>query len=157
MKYIKLFEEFTTEHQYDEQINESFLVTAAAAAAGVAGLWALVKTGPWVRKVAGEAAHIIGNAALAKLERDRLAKYTAMIDGIVAKFEDDEVLKSMYKDLPPYSNLKKDAKTNAIRTKQLKSIGEYIKTKLSEDELKYFIDISKSLRGMNELSESYQA
>jgi len=59
----------------------------------------------------------------------------------------------MYKQLAPYS----DKGKNTVRTKQLKSIGEYIKAKLSEDELKYFVDISKSLRGMNEISESYWA
>jgi hypothetical protein len=150
MKYIKLFEEFVAESQYDEQVNESFLVTALAAAAGVAGLFALVKTGTWVKAKAGDAAFLLARAAESKMKNDRLTQKTSLVDGIVAKFEDDEVLKSMYRELTPYS----DKGKNTARTKQLKSIGEYIKAKLSEDELKYFVDISKSLRGMNELSES---
>ena len=152
MKHIKLFEEFISESENDESVNESLLVTAAAAAAGVAGLMVLVKTAPFFGRLAGEASQMLGSAVLRKLEKDRLLKYTAMIDGIVAKFEGYEVLKSMYKDLPPYSDLARDKASNAARTKQLKVIGEYIKTKLSEDELEYFVDISKSLRGMNELS-----
>jgi hypothetical protein len=138
-----------------KSLNESFLVTAAAAAAGVAGLMVLVKTAPFFRRVAGEASQMLGSAVLRKLEKDRLDKYTAIIDGIVAKFEGDEVLKTMYTELPAYSDRARDKASNVARTKQLKVIGEYIKTKLSEDELKYFVDISKSLRGLAEISESY--
>ena len=152
MKHIKLFEEFISGSENNESVNESFLITAAAAAAGVAGLMVLVKTAPFFRKAAGVVSQELGSAVLRKLEKDRLDKYTAIIDGIVAKFEGDEVLRSMYKDLPPYSDLARDKASNAARTKQLKVIGEYIKIKLSEDELEYFVDISKSLRGMNELS-----
>jgi len=155
MKHIKLFEEFISKSGNDKSVNESFLVTAAAAAAGVAGLMVLVKTAPFFGRVAGEASQMLGSAVLRKLEKDRLDKNTAIIDGIVTKFEGDEVLKSMYTDLPPYSDLARDKASNVARTKQLKVIGEYIKTKLSEDELKYFVGISKSLRGLAEISESY--
>jgi hypothetical protein len=154
MKHIKLFEEFISKSENDKSVNESFLVTAAAAAAGVAGLMVLVKTAPFFRRVAGEASQMLGSAVLRKLEKDRLDKYTAIIDGIVTKFEGDEVLKTMYTELPAYSDLARDNASNVARTKQLKVIGEYIKTKLSEDELKYFVDISKSLRGLAEISES---
>jgi hypothetical protein len=154
MKHIKLFEEFISKSGNDKSVNESFLVTAAAAAAGVAGLMVLVKTAPFFRRVAGEASQMLGSAVLRKLEKDRLDKYTAIIDGIVTKFEGDEVLKTMYTELPAYSDLARDNASNVARTKQLKVIGEYIKTKLSEDELKYFVDISKSLRGLAEISES---
>ena len=154
MKHIKLFEEFISKSENDESVNESFLITAAAAAAGVAGLMVLVKTAPFFRRVAGEASQELGSAVLRKLEKDRLDKYTAIIDGIVTKFEGDEVLKTMYTELPAYSDLARDKASNVARTKQLKVIGEYIKTKLSEDELKYFVDISKSLRGLAEISES---
>jgi len=153
MKHIKLFEEFISGSKNRESVNESFLVTAAAAAVGVAGLMVLVKSRHFFKRLGNEVSYEIGQAALRKIEQDRLDKHAAMIDGIVAKFEGDEVLKSMYSDLPPYSGLAKDKASNAVRTKQLKTIGDYIKTKLTEDELKYFADISKSLRGMHELSE----
>ena len=91
MKHIKLFEEFISESENDESVNESFLVTAAAAAAGVAGLMVLVKTAPFFGRLAGEASQMLGSAVLRKLEKDRLLKYTAIIDGIVAKFEGKKV------------------------------------------------------------------
>jgi len=49
-------------------------------------------------------------------------------------------LKDMYKNLPSYKDNPKQ------RTKQLNSIASYVKSKLTNEEMRYFNDISSMLR-----------
>jgi hypothetical protein len=84
-----------------------------------------------------------------KLEMNKLAK---TIEPIVERFKTDTQLQDMYKALPKYAvdrtgvNTDATRKQNNERNKQLAKIATYIKSKLQPDELKYFNDISKSLR-----------
>ena len=84
-----------------------------------------------------------------KLEMNKLAK---IIEPIVERFKTDTQLQDMYKALPKYAvdrtgvNTDATRKQNNERNKQLAKIATYIKSKLQPEELKYFSDISKSLR-----------
>ena len=149
-----------TEAQYNEkksltedQVEEGAVIdTALGVAGGLVGLWALLKGGAVV-------AGVLGNTAINIVDRmaDK-AKAAAMkakkegrldtIKPIIAKFEDDEELKNMYQNLTPKDNgfSAKTRENNALRTKQLQSIAKYIKSKLNDEEMKYFTDISAMLR-----------
>ena len=87
-----------------------------------------------------------------KLEMNKLAK---TIEPIVERFKTDTQLQDMYKALPKYAvdrtgvNTDATRKQNNERNKQLAKIATYIKSKLQPEELKYFSDISKSLRSSN--------
>lgn len=135
------------------QLNElGFLVTAGAAAVGVIGAIALLNGASWLKNKLGDAAYAIGDklgawasAKAAIANREQLEK---TIKPMVSKFSNDSKLKQMYSELPDYKNggSKKASENNKIRTQQLKKIGDYIKSKLTDDEKKYFTDISKHLR-----------
>ena len=148
-----------TETQYnqkksltEDQVEEGAVTdTALGVAGGLVGLWALLKGGAVV-------AGVLGNTAINIIDRmaDK-AKAAAMkakkegrldtIKPIIAKFEDDEELKNMYQNLTPKDNgfSSKTRENNALRTKQLQSIAKYIKSKLNDEEMKYFTDISAML------------
>jgi len=64
------------------------------------------------------------------------------IKPIIAKFENDEELKNMYQALPAKNNFG----DNRERNKQMTAIAKYIKSKLNDEEMKYFTDISAMLR-----------
>jgi len=135
------------------QLNElGFLVTAAAAAVGVIGAVALLNGANWLKNKLGDVAYVIGDklgawasAKAAIANREQLEK---TIKPMVSKFSNDSKLKQMYSELPDYKNggSKKASENNKIRMQQLKKIGDYIKSKLTDDEKKYFTDISKHLR-----------
>jgi hypothetical protein len=149
-----------TEAQYNEkksltedQVEEGAVIdTALGVAGGLVGLWALLKGGAVV-------AGVLGNTAINIVDRmaDK-AKAAAMkakkegrldtIKPIIAKFENDEELKNMYQNLTPKDNgfSAKTRENNALRTKQLQAIAKYIKSKLNDEEMKYFTDISAMLR-----------
>ena len=149
-----------TEAQYnqkksltEDQVEEGAVIdTALGVAGGLVGLWALLKGGAVV-------AGVLGNTAINIIDRmaDK-AKAAAMkakkegrldtIKPIIAKFEDDEELKNMYQNLTPKDNgfSAKTRENNALRTKQLQAIAKYIKSKLNDEEMKYFTDISAMLR-----------
>ena len=54
----------------------------------------------------------------------------------------------MYQDLTPKDNgvSSKARENNALRAKQLQAIAKYIKSKLTPEEMKYFIDVSSMMR-----------
>ena len=134
MKHIKLYEEFVNE-------DLGIIDIALGAAVGVAGLWALVQGLPVVGRVLGDAAEAIANGVEKKAKEAARGQRKELIGEIIKKFDGDERLKQMYNDLPPYT----DKAANA-RKRQLTTIGNYIKSKLTPEEMKYFTDISSMLR-----------
>ena len=134
MKHIKLYEEFVNE-------DLGIIDIALGAAVGVAGLWALVQGLPVVGRVLGDAAEALANRAEAKAKQAAKGQRKELIGEIIKKFDGDAKLKQMYNDLPEYSD-----KTANARKRELTTIGNYIKTKLTPEEMKYFTDISSMLR-----------
>jgi hypothetical protein len=148
----------------DENIDEAVgvLTIAGGIVLGVVGVIALVNGAQVAAIVAGKA---IVNAAekadakkAAKRAADKLADKKAILEPIVKKFENDDVLKKMYAELTPYmgtSNAKNRA-ASKLRTKEMAEIAKYIKSKLTPEELGYFTDLSKYLRtGTFENNEFY--
>jgi hypothetical protein len=134
MKYIKLYEEFVNE-------DLGIIDIALGAAVGVAGLWALVQGLPVVGRVLGDAAEALANRAEAKAKQAAKGQRKELIGEIIKKFEGDTKLKQMYNDLPVYTD-----KTANARKRELTTIGNYIKSKLTPEEMKYFTDVSSMLR-----------
>ena len=128
----------------ESSINEDASLIADVAigvAVGIAGLWALVKGLPIVGDVLGDAAEAIANNAESKAKMAAKGKRKELISEIIKKFEGDTRLKDMYNELVPYSD-----KMPNIRKRQLTTIGNYIKAKLTPEEMTYFTDISSMLR-----------
>jgi len=140
MKNLQTFEEFINESSVNE---DATLVAniAMGVAVGIAGLWALVQGLPVVGNLLGDAAEALANKAEAKAKQAAKGKRKELISEIIKKFEDDTRLKDMYKELVPYSD-----KMANIRRRQLTTIGNYIKAKLTPEEMTYFTDISSMLR-----------
>jgi len=134
MKHIKLYEEFVNE-------DLGIIDIALGAAVGVAGLWALVQGLPVVGRVLGDAAEALANRAEAKAKQAAKGQRKELIGEIIKKFEGDTKLKQMYNDLPVYTD-----KTANARKRELTTIGNYIKSKLTPEEMKYFTDVSSMLR-----------
>lgn len=127
----------------NESVNEDLGIIdiALGAAVGVAGLWALVQGLPVVGRVLGDAAEAIANGVEKKAKEAARGQRKELIGEIIKKFDGDERLKQMYNDLPPYTD-----KAASARKRQLTTIGNYIKSKLTPEEMKYFTDISSMLR-----------
>lgn len=122
---------------------------ALGVAGGLAGLWALVKGGALVRNILGIVGSELGRKLEAKAKQAITDANKATVSQIIKKFEDDTKLTDMYKTLPVYTKYPKTQKAitaNKERTKQLKLIADYIKTKLTPEEMEYFKDISAMLR-----------
>ena len=134
MKHVKLFEEFTNE-------DLGIIDIAIGVAVGITGLWAVVKGTPIVGRALGEVAEILANKVEKKAKQAARGQKKEFIAAIIKKFDDDTELKQMYNDLPEYSK-----KTAKARSSELTKIGNYIKSKLTAEELKYFTDISSMLR-----------
>ena len=149
-----------TEAQYnskksliENQVEEGAVIdTALGVAGGLVGLWALLKGGAVVAGVLGGAAINIVDRIADKAEAAAMkAKKEGRLDTIkpiISKFENDEELKNMYQNLTPKDNgfSAKTRENNTLRTKQLQTIAKYIKSKLNDEEMKYFTDISAMLR-----------
>ena len=134
-----------------ESLNEDLGIIdiALGAAVGVAGLWALVQGLPVVGRVLGDAAEALANRTEAKAKQAAKGKRKELIGEIIKKFEGDTKLKQMYQDLPEYDAMgssQKTLKANSERRNQLTTIGNYIKSKLTQEEMEYFTDISSMLR-----------
>jgi hypothetical protein len=114
---------------------------AIGVAVGIAGLWALAKGLPVVGNLLGDTAEALANKAEAKARQAAKGKRKELISEIIKKFEGDTRLKDMYNELVPYSD-----KMANIRRRQLTTIGNYIKAKLTPEEMTYFSDISSMLR-----------
>lgn len=127
----------------NESVNEDLGIIdiALGAAVGVAGLWALVQGLPVVGRVLGDAAEALANGVEKKAKEAARGQRKELIGEIIKKFDGDARLKQMYNDLPPYTD-----KAASARKRQLTTIGNYIKSKLTPEEMKYFTDISSMLR-----------
>jgi hypothetical protein len=152
MKHIKLFEEFIDESFMHESVNEDLgtvIDVAAGVAVGLTGLWAIVKGVPAVGRALGNAAEYLADKAERKAKEAAKRQRQELIGEIIKKFEGDKELERMYQELPEYSPY---ARTNIMitrnkqRTKQLKTIGNYIKSKLTPEEMTYFTEESSMLR-----------
>jgi hypothetical protein len=124
---------------------------AIGVAVGIAGLWALAKGLPIVGDVLGGAAEAIANRAEAKAKMAAKGKRKELIAEIIKKFDDDTKLKQMYQALPDYveftgKNHNANLTAAKARKKGLMEIGNYIKAKLTPEEMTYFTDISSMLR-----------
>jgi hypothetical protein len=121
---------------------------AMGVAAGLMGLWALVQSAPLVGRLFGDGAEHLANKfeKQAKMALKNHRKET--IAPIIAKFKNDKQLADMYQKLTPYTQglNKNQILDNKDRRKQLITIGKYIKSKLTPEEMKYFTDISAMLR-----------
>jgi len=161
MKYFKTFESFVyeadnTDVSYNEQhLNEDMALVgdiALGVVGGLVGLWALFKGGSVVVDALGAAAGELADRMEAKAKKaTAIAKKQGRletINPIVAKFQGDKQLEDMYQALPAYNpdTTDKARKSNNLRTKQLQEIANYIKSKLTPEEMQYFTDISAMLR-----------
>lgn len=135
-----------------ETVNEDVGLIADVAigvASGLAGLWALVKGSRAVGRFLGNTAEVLANKLEAKARQAAKNQRKELVGEIVKKFDGDKELERMYQNLPKYSP---NAKTKAMiaqnkeRTKQLRVIGNYIKGKLTPEEMAYFTEISSMLR-----------
>jgi len=140
MKHFKLFEQFVKDEHTDE-VNESATEIALGIVGGVAGLWALSGATQILSGITRALGRSTVDAIESAVKKSAKKKKSEFISGITSKFDGDTELQNMYASLPPYSD-----KTKKERTKKLAEIAEYIKSKLSSDELEYFTDISSMLR-----------
>jgi len=143
-----------TEAQYnskksltENQVEEGAVIdTALGVAGGLVGLWALINGGAVVLGALGGTALSIADKMKDKAQKAAAkAKKEGRLDTIkpiIAKFENDEELKNMYQALPAKNNFG----DNRERNKQMTAIAKYIKSKLNDEEMKYFADISAMLR-----------
>jgi hypothetical protein len=150
MKHIPTFEEFVNESIINEDAS-LIADVAIGVAVGIAGLWALAKGLPIVGDVLGGAAEAIANRAEAKAKMAAKGKRKELIAEIIKKFDDDTKLKQMYQALPDYveftgKNHNANLTAAKARKKGLMEIGNYIKAKLTPEEMTYFTDISSMLR-----------
>lgn len=122
---------------------------AMGVAVGLMGLWALVQSAPLVGRVFGNAAEYLAVKSEKKAKMALKNQRKETIAPIIAKFKNDNKLAAMYQSLPEYDAMGTNQitlKANNERRKQLTNIGNYIKSKLTPEELVYFIDISSILR-----------
>lgn len=128
----------------EEPIQEDMAMAgniALGVVGGLAGLWAGVGVTKFLAAVAGSGLEALANKLESSAKRAARGRRKEFIAGIVKKFDGDTQLQSMYAALPPYS-----PKTKNERNKQMRKIAEYIKSKLSSEEMDYFNDISSMLR-----------
>ena len=150
MKHIHTFESFLNEQE--EMLNEDTSLIADIAvgvATGLVGLWAVVKGTNVVGRLLGSAAEVLADKIEAKAKEASRKQRKEFVGEIIKKFEGDKELERMYKELPeyaPYASTKLMINNNKERTNQLRKIGNYIKSKLTPEELTYFTDISSMLR-----------
>jgi hypothetical protein len=161
MKYFKTFESFLyeedeTDVSYNEQhLNEDMALVgdiSLGVVGGLVGLWALALGAKVVINTLGVAAAQMLDKMEAKAKK---AEAQAKRDGrletikpIIAKFQGDKQLEDMYQALPAYNpgTTAKAQQSNKLRTKQLQEVANYIKSKLTPEEMEYFTDISAMLR-----------
>ena len=150
-EFRKLIREEVRKVTNEQRINEDMALAGEIAlgiVGGLAGLWMLIKGGFVVKNVLGTVSYELGRSLERKAKQAITDRNKAVVSQIIKKFEGDDKLIGMYKTLPVYSksSTPKANITNNERTKQLKAIAEYIKTKLTPEEMKYFNDVSAMLR-----------
>jgi len=151
LEFRKLIREEIQKELNEQEIQESLALAGTIAlgvAGGLVGLWALIKGSAIVGNILGAAAEVMGEKMKQKAKQAITERNKAIVSQIIKKFEGDTKLVGMYKALPAYSKsiTQKAKAANIERNKQLKVIAEYIKTKLTPEEMKYFNDISATLR-----------
>ena len=121
---------------------------AMGVAAGLMGLWALVQSAPLVGRVFGDAAEYLANKSEKKAKMALKNQRKETIAPIIAKFKNDTRLADMYQNLTPYTQglSRNQILDNKDRRRQLITIGNYIKAKLTPEEMQYFTDVSAMLR-----------
>jgi hypothetical protein len=148
-------EEVTRILKEESVLNEDYTLddtNSLGLVGGYAGLYSLYKGIPFTAKALGDSAEAMVYRYRKQILRARqIAQRQGRLDAIkpiLTKFENDSKLKDMYNNLPNYSSgiSAKAARQNEIRTKQLKEIAKYIKSKLTPDEMKFFEDVSSMLR-----------
>lgn len=143
MKHVHTFESFINEGKLNEELGLSAEI-ALGIVGGFAGIWALVKGLPMVGSVLGAGAQALADAAEKKVKDAARKQRKELVSEIVKKFENDNDLKKMYQDLPPYNG-----KDDRERRKQMTAIAKYIKSKLTAEETQYFNEVSSMLRTGN--------
>ena len=135
------------------QLNElGILGSAIAIALGLTGAYALIKGSYWVKEKLGDASYDLlkklDTQLKAKKAIEDKAQLMDTIKPMIDRLSEDAKLKQLYAELPEWGSSisKRQTKINAERAKQLRKIGEYIKSKLTEDEAKYFSAISQFFR-----------
>ena len=135
------------------QLNElGILGSAIAIALGLTGAYALIKGSSWVKEKLGDASYDLlkklDTQLKAKKAIEDKAQLMDTIKPMIDRLSEDAKLKQLYAELPEWGSSisKRQTKINAERAKQLRKIGEYIKSKLTEDEAKYFSAISQFFR-----------
>jgi hypothetical protein len=150
MKFIPTFEQFVNEQE--DKLNEDVGLIADIAigvASGLVGLWALVKGSRAVGRYLGNTAEELADKVKDNARQAAKNQRKELVGEIVKKFDGDKELERMYQNLPeysPYAKTKAMIAQNKERTKQLKAIGNYIKGKLTPEEMAYFTEISSMLR-----------
>jgi|688.fasta_scaffold1297009_1 hypothetical protein len=124
---------------------------ALGVAGGLVGLYYTLKGAGWVNNFLGDAADLIGQSMASKAKIALKNQTKSTIEPILKKFEGDIILQDMYKDLP---TVLPNGKNQQERRKGLTNIANYIKAKLTPEEMKYFNDISAMLR-TGDLAKKY--
>jgi hypothetical protein len=145
----------------NESVNEDMgmvVDVAMGVAVGLMGLWALVQGAPVVSRVFGDTADYLASKAEKKAKMAMKNQRKETIAPIIKKFEGDTRLAQMYQALPDYveftgKNHNANLTAAKARKKGLMEIGNYIKSKLTPEEMAYFRDISAMLRD-GDLKES---
>ena len=133
----------TTESVNEGQLNEiGVLGVAGGVALGLVGVIALNKGLNFAKRKFGDAVAVASDKLEKKLKQIESDKVKNEIIAISKKFENDKKLQGMYQALPPY----KEGKSNKERKKGMAEIAKYVKSKLSEEEMKYFYDLNTFLR-----------
>lgn len=135
------------------QLNElGILGSSIAIALGLTGAYALIKGSYWVKEKLGDASYDLlkklDTQLKAKKAIEDKAQLMDTIKPMIDRLSEDAKLKQLYAELPEWGSSisKRQTNINAERAKQLRKIGEYIKSKLTEDEVKYFSAISQFFR-----------
>lgn len=145
---MKTYKEFITEAKKEqENLEEGWIADAFSTWLDVQTIEVLGTTAGLVLAAAG----ILANSGFNKIKNfiRKLSKnkeereYEEMIKKIAKRFETDMKLKKMYENTPPYDA----ASNNARRNLELRKIARYIKAKLTDEEKRFFTDISKEIRG----------
>lgn len=137
----------------EQQLQEDLALVgniALGVAGGLAGLWVLVNGATVAARLLGDAASELGSRledkAKAAAMKARREKRLESVKPLLAKFQNDTKLQSMYQALPPFTTGSKSDTQNKERAKQLQNIAKYIKSKLTPEEMDYFTDLSSMLR-----------
>ena len=147
----------------EESVNEGVFTIAGGVVLGILGSIFAYKGLRAAKNIGGA---IVDNGINSLMQYKRKLEdeeeFKTKIKPVADRFAKDRKLADMYDELPSYLDSWSDEATqqNKERTKALKDIAKYIKSKLSKEEEMYFKEISELLRtgrarvGRNIFSES---